>query len=111
MPKLRVHSFAVSLDGYGARPNPDLDNPLGAGAIALHAWGFATNSVRPMYGSDGGTRVIDDNFAARGFTNTGAWIMAPNMFGPIRGPWPDDTWKGWWGDNPPYHSPVFVLTN
>ena len=111
MPKLRVHSFAISLDGYGAGPDQSLDNPLGAGGIALHEWVFATRTFRQMFGRDGGTTGIDDDFAARGFTNIGAWIMGRNMFGPVRGPWPDDTWKGWWGDNPPYHTPVFVLTN
>lgn len=111
MPKLRVQSFSVSLDGYGAGPNQDLENPLGVGGMALHQWVFATRTFRRMFGSDGGTSGIDDAFAARGFANIGAWIMGRNMFGPIRGPWPDDTWKGWWGDDPPYHTPVFILTN
>jgi dihydrofolate reductase len=111
MPKLRVHGFSVSLDGYGAGPNQDLDNPLGVGGMGLHQWAFATRTFCQMFGSDGGTSGIDDEFAARGFANIGAWIMGQNMFGPIRGPWPDDTWKGWWGDDPPYHTPVFVLTN
>ncbi len=111
MPKLRVHSFSISLDGYGAGPNQNLDNPLGAGGEALHEWVFATRTFRRMYGTDVGTTGIDDDFAARGFANIGAWIMGRNMFGPVRGPWPDGTWKGWWGDNPPYHSHVFVLTN
>jgi dihydrofolate reductase len=110
MPKLRVQSFTMSLDGYGAGPNQDLDNPLGVGGVALHEWAFATRTFRQMFGSEGGTSGIDDDFAARGFDNIGAWIMGRNMFGPIRGPWPDDAWKGWWGDNPPYHCPVFVLT-
>lgn len=111
MPKLRVHCFAISLEGYGAGPNQDVDNPLGVGGIALHEWAFATRTFRKMFGQDGGTTGIDDGFAARGFDNIGAWILGRNMFGPIRGPWPDNTWKGWWGDNPPYHTPVFVLTN
>jgi dihydrofolate reductase len=111
MPKLRVHGFSVSLDGYRAGPNQDLDNPLGVGGMGLHQWAFATRTFCQMFGSDGGTSGIDDEFAARGFANIGAWIMGRNMFGPIRGPWPDDTWKGWWGDDPPYHTPVFVLTN
>jgi len=111
MPKLRVQCFSVSLDGYGAGPNQDLDNPLGVGGMGLHQWVLATRTFRRMFGSDGGTSGIDDEFAARGFANIGAWIMGRNMFGPIRGPWPDDTWKGWWGDKPPYHTPVFVLTN
>ena len=110
MPKLRVQSFTISLDGYGAGPNQDLDNPLGAGGVALHEWALATRTFRQMFGSEGGATGIDDDFAARGFDNIGAWIMGRNMFGPVRGPWPDDTWKGWWGDNPPYHCPVFVLT-
>jgi len=111
MSKLRVQSFSVSLDGYGAGPNQDLENPLGVGGMALHQWAFATRTFRRMFGSDGGTSGIDDEFAARGFANIGAWILGRNMFGPIRGPWPDDAWKGWWGDSPPYHTPVFVLTN
>jgi dihydrofolate reductase len=111
MPKLRVHCFAVSLDGYGAGPGQDLDNPLGVGGVALHDWAFATRTFRQMFRSEGGTTGIDNDFAARGFTNIGAWIMGRNMFGPMRGSWPDDTWKGWWGENPPYHTPVFVLTN
>ena len=111
MPKLRVHGFSISIDGYSAGPNQDLDNPLGVGGIALHDWALATRTFRKMFGMDGGTTGIDDDFAARGFDNIGAWIMGRNMFGPIRGPWPDDAWKGWWGDDPPYHTPVFVLTN
>ena len=111
MPKLRVHSFAISLDGFGAGPNQDRDNPLGVGGMALHEWVFATRTFRRMHGNDGGTTGVDDDFAARGFSNIGAWIIGRNMFGPVRGPWPDDSWKGWWGDNPPYHTPVFVLTH
>lgn len=111
MPKLRVHSFAVSLDGYGAGPDQDLDNPLGVGGGALHEWVLATRTFQRMIGDDGGATGIDDDFVARGFDNIGAWIMGRNMFGPIRGPWPDENWVGWWGDNPPYHVPVFVLTN
>ena len=111
MPKLRVHCFAISLDGYGAGPNQDLDNPLGVGGLKLHEWVFPTRTFRQMHGDDGGTTGIDDDFAARGLNNIGAWIIGRNMFGPVRGPWPDNNWKGWWGDNPPYHTPVFVLTN
>ncbi|MGH6948982.1 MAG: dihydrofolate reductase family protein [Kiloniellales bacterium] len=111
MAKLRVHAFTISLDGYGAGPNQDLENPLGVGGVALHEWAFATRTFRRMFGNDGGTTGIDDGFAARGFADIGACIMGRNMFGPVRGPWPDDAWKGWWGDNPPYHTPVFVLTN
>lgn len=106
-----MNSFSISLDGYGAGPNQDLDNPLGVGGGALHEWVLATRTIRRMFGSDGGTTGVDEDFAARGFANVGAWILGRNMFGPIRGPWPDDTWKGWWGDNPPYHTPVFVLTH
>ena len=111
MPKLRVHAFTLSLDGYGAGPNQDLDNPLGVGGRALHQWVFPTRTFQKMFGKEDGTTGLDDAFAARGFENIGAWILGRNMFGPIRGHWPDDTWKGWWGDNPPYHTPVFVLTN
>jgi dihydrofolate reductase len=111
MTKLRVHCFAISIDGYGAGPGQDLANPLGVGGIALHEWAFATRTFKRMFGSEGGTTGVDDDFAAQGFANIGAWILGRNMFGPIRGSWPDDTWKGWWGDNPPYHTPVFVLTH
>jgi dihydrofolate reductase len=111
MPKLRLHSFSISLDGYGAGPDQDLNNPLGVGGMALHEWSFATHTFRQMFGNEGGATGVDDDFAARGFVNIGAWILGRNMFGPVRGPWPDDTWKGWWGNNPPYHTPVFVLSN
>lgn len=111
MPKLRVHAFTLSLDGYGAGPNQDLDNPLGVGGGALHQWVLPTRTFQKMFGKEDGTTGLDDAFAARGFENIGAWILGRNMFGPIRGHWSDDTWKGWWGDNPPYHTPVFVLTN
>jgi dihydrofolate reductase len=111
MSKLVVRCFGVSLDGFGAGPNQSLENPLGAGGLSLHQWMFETRTFRKMNGSDGGETGTDDDFVARGFENIGAWIMGRNMFGPIRGPWPDDSWKGWWGDNPPYHTPVFVLTN
>lgn len=110
MAKLRVHSFAVSLEGYGAGPEQSIDHPLGVGGMALHEWAFATRTFRQMLGSDGGATGVDDDFVARGFENIGAWILGRNMFGPIRGPWPDEDWKGWWGDNPPFHTPVFVLT-
>jgi dihydrofolate reductase len=111
MPKLRVHNFSISLDGYGAGPNQDLANPLGVGGEALHGWFVTTRTFRQMMGKDDGTTGIDNDFAARGFKNVGAFIIGRNMFAPSRGPWPDDGWKGWWGDNPPYHVPVFVLTN
>ncbi len=111
MSRLRVHSFAISLDGYGAGPNQDLNNPLGVGGMALHEWVFGTRTFRQMVGKEGGATGTDDDFVARGFEQIGAWILGRNMFGPIRGPWPDDSWKGWWGENPPYHTPVFVLTH
>jgi dihydrofolate reductase len=110
MAKLRVHAFAISLDGYGAGPNQSLENPLGVGGEALHEWFFPTRTFRQMLGKDDGVTDVHDGFAARGFANVGASILGRNMFGPVRGPWPDDSWKGWWGANPPYHSPVFVLT-
>lgn len=110
-PKLRVHAFAISIDGYGAGPDQSLANPLGVGGMALHEWAFATRTFRQMFGQEGGTTGTDDRFAARGFRDIGAWILGRNMFGPIRGPWPDESWRGWWGDNPPYHVPVFVLTH
>ena len=111
MPKLRVCSFSVSLDGYGAGPKQSLDNPLGVGGEALHEWVFPTRTFRKMSGQDDGSTGVDDDFAARGFANIGAWIMGRNMFGPVRGAWPDESWKGWWGDNPPYHCDAFVLTH
>jgi dihydrofolate reductase len=111
MPKLRVHAFSVSIDGYGAGPNQSLENPLGTGGLALHDWVFPTRTFQLMHGKESGARGIDDDFAARGFENIGAWIIGRNMFGPVRGPWPDETWKGWWGENPPYRTPVFVLTH
>jgi dihydrofolate reductase len=111
MSKLRVHGYSVSLDGFGAGPNQSLENPQGAGALALHEWAFATRTFRRMFGQDGGSTGIDDQFAARGFENIGAWILGRNMFAPSRGAWTDDGWRGWWGDNPPYHCPVFVLTH
>jgi dihydrofolate reductase len=110
MSKLRVHGFAISLDGYGAGPDQSLENPLGVGGLALHEWTLATRTFRKMFGQEGGTTGLDDTFVLRGFENVGAWIMGRNMFGPVRGDWFDDSWKGWWGDNPPYHCPVFVLT-
>ena len=110
MSRLRVSSFTISLDGYGAGPDQSLDKPLGAGAEPLHDWMRQTRTFRTIIGQDGGSTDIDDAFAARGFDKIGAWILGRNMFGPIRGDWPDDKWKGWWGDNPPYHCPVFVLT-
>lgn len=111
MPKLRIHNVALSLDGYGAGPGQGLDNPLGVGGIGLHQWALGTRTFQRMFGNDGGATGIDDDFIARGLDNVGAWILGRNMFGPVRGPWPDADWKGWWGDNPPYHTDVFVLTH
>ena len=111
MPKLRVAAFSVSLDGYGAGPDQSLDNPLGVGGKTLHEWAFATKTFRTMFGQDGGSSGVDNDFAVRSFENVGSWILGRNMFGPIRGPWPDDAWKGWWGDTPPYHCDVYVLTH
>ena len=111
MTKLRVNCFSVSIDGYGAGPGQNLDNPMGVGGMQLHEWVLPTRTFQAMFGNDGGTSGIDDDFAARGMEGLGAWILGRNMFGPVRGPWMDDAWKGWWGDNPPYHTPVFVLTH
>jgi dihydrofolate reductase len=115
MTRLRVQSFAVSLDGFGAGPDQDLDHPLGVGGPRLMEWFFATSVWRRMvgHGNDGagGETGVDNAMAERGFENVGAWILGRNMFGPVRGPWPDESWKGWWGEEPPYHTPVFVLTH
>jgi len=111
MPRLRVHCFSVSVDGFAAGPNQSLQNPVGVGGHALHAWLVATRTFHAMLGKEGGASGIENDFAARGFENIGAWILGRNMFGPIRGPWPDEAWKGWWGATPPYHTPVFVLTH
>jgi dihydrofolate reductase len=112
MSKLRVESFTISLDGFGAGPDQELANPLGVGGGALHSWAISTRTFQSkLFGSAGGQGGIDDDFAARGFSNMGAWILGRNMFGPVRGPWPDERWRGWWGDNPVYHVPVFVLTH
>jgi dihydrofolate reductase len=107
---LRVHAFSISLDGFGAGPRQDAEHPLGVGGIALHEWVVPTRTFRQMDGDEGGSTGVDDEFAARGFQGIGAWILGRNMFGPIRGPWPDESWRGWWGENPPYHTPAFVLT-
>jgi dihydrofolate reductase len=111
MPKLRVQSFAISLDGYGAGPDQDLEHPLGVNGPELMEWFFPTRVWREMQGQDGGETGVDNEMAKRGFAGFGAWILGRNMFGPIRGPWPDLEWKGWWGEEPPYHTPVFVLTH
>ncbi|TLD70512.1 dihydrofolate reductase [Phragmitibacter flavus] len=112
MTKVRVESFSISIDGFGAGPEQSLENPLGVGGTALHEWAFATRTFQTqLFGNQGGEIGIDDDFAARGFHHVGAWILGRNMFGPVRGPWLDESWRGWWGDNPVYHTPVFVLTN
>jgi dihydrofolate reductase len=111
MAKLRVHNIAVSVDGYAAGPNQGIDDPLGVGGPGLHEWIFKTRYGRRMIGEEGGDEGLDDQFLARGDVGIGATIMGRNMFGPIRGPWADEKWKGWWGDNPPYHHQVFVLTH
>ena len=111
MTRLRVSSFAVSLDGYGAGPRQDLEHPLGVGGEALMEWFFSTRTWRQMHGQADGETGVDDQMAVQGMSGIGAWILGRNMFGPIRGPWPDDSWKGWWGPEPPYHTPVFVLTH
>ena len=111
MSKLRVHTFSISIDGYGAGPNQDLEHPLGVGGPELFDWFFHTRTWQRMHGNQDGETGADDHVAAQGFDGIGAWILGRNMFGPIRGPWPDDEWKGWWGDEPPYHTPVFVLTH
>jgi dihydrofolate reductase len=109
--RLIVSSFGLSIDGFGAGPEQSLDNPLGVGGPGLMEWAFTTRTFQRMHGGSGGSTGVDEDFAARGFANVGAWILGRNMFGPVRGPWPDDEWKGWWGANPPYHVPVFVLTH
>jgi dihydrofolate reductase len=110
--KIKVHGFAISLDGYSAGPNQDLQNPLGVGGPAIFEWFFPTRVFQRMHGnSDTGETGVDNQIAERGFENMGAWILGRNMFGPVRGPWPDESWKGWWGDEPPYHVPAFVLTH
>lgn len=112
MPRVRINCFSVSADGFGAGPAQSLENPLGVGGMALHEWVFPTRHFQQTHGGGGdGTTGVDDEFAAAGMANLGAWILGRNMFGPVRGPWPDDEWKGWWGPNPPYHVPVFVLTH
>jgi dihydrofolate reductase len=108
--KIKVAAFTVSIDGYGAGPDQNLEHPLGRGAETMHEWMVPTRTFQALYGKDG-TTGTDDDFAARSFENLGAWIMGRNMFGPVRGAWPDESWRGWWGETPPYHVPVFVLTH
>ena len=111
MSKVRVLSFALSLDGYAAGPNQDLQHPLGVNGPELMEWFFQTRAWRRMHGQEGGETGIDNRMAEQGFGGIGAWILGRNMFGPVRGPWADESWKGWWGDEPPYHTSVFVLTH
>src|SRR5512135_3173622 len=111
MSRVVVRSFSVSIDGYGAGPGQDLQNPLGVGGPELFDWVFHTRTWKRMHGMDDGETGVDDDIAAKAFDGIGAWILGRNMFGPVRGPWPDESWKGWWGDEPPYHTPVFVLTH
>lgn len=108
---LVVRSFAMSIDGYSAGPSQDLQNPLGVNGPELMEWFFHTRTWRKMQGQSGGETGVDNTIAEQGFGRIGAWILGRNMFGPVRGPWPDDTWRGWWGENPPYHVPTFVLTH
>lgn len=111
MTRVRVGGYAVSQDGYGAGPAQSLQHPLGVGGESLHEWAFDTRTIHRLFGKEGGRTGVDDDFLARSHENLGAWILGRNMFAPSRGPWPDDDWKGWWGPNPPYHTPVFVLTH
>jgi len=111
MAKVRVAAFSISVDGFGAGPRQDLQNPLGVRGPEIFSWFFPTETFKKMNGQSGGNRGVDNDMALRSFENVGAWILGRNMFGPVRGPWPDDSWKGWWGDEPPYHVPVFVLTH
>ncbi|HVH57348.1 MAG TPA: hypothetical protein VM791_13900 [Vicinamibacterales bacterium] len=111
MSRVRVHALTISLDRYGAGPKQDVDNPLGKRGSTLHQWFYPTRTFQQMFGKETGTTGVDDDYAARGFDNIGGWMMGRNIFTPQRGPWPDDSWRGWCGDNPPYHVPVFVLTS
>jgi dihydrofolate reductase len=111
MAKVRVSAFTMSIDGFGAGPDQSLENPLGVGGTGLPQWFFPTKTFNSMFGNGEGTTGFDNDLAAKSLENIGAWIMGRNMFGPVRGPWPDMAWKGWWGPNPPYHVPVFVLTH
>ena len=111
MSKVRVAAFSISIDGFGAGPRQDLNNPLGVRGFELHPWFTDTEVFRGIHGHSGGRQGVDNDFARASFENVGAWILGRNMFGPVRGPWIDDSWRGWWGENPPYHTPVFVLTH
>ena len=111
MPKVRVSSFAISVDGFSAGPRQDLQNPLGERGMELMQWFFQTQAWRSTHGQSGGESGVDDRIAGEAMAGLGAWILGRNMFGPVRGPWPDESWRGWWGEEPPYHTPVFVLTH
>lgn len=111
MTRFRVNAFGISADGFGTGVEQSLENPMGAGGMQVHGWAFETKTFRAMHGGEGGSTGVDEEFAARSFENVGAWILGRNMFGPVRGGWGDESWKGWWGDEPPYHVPVFVLTH
>ncbi len=111
MPKVRAAGFSVSIDGFGAGPRQSLENPLGERGRELHEWAFGTRTFQSMFGKDGGSEGVDEDFAKRAMDGFGAFILGRNMFGPSRGPWTDDDWKGWWGPNPPYHAPTFILTH
>lgn len=111
MTRFRVNAFGISMDGFGAGAEQSLENPMGLGGLAMHGWAFETKTFRAMHGGEGGSTGVDEDFAAASFENVGAWILGRNMFGPVRGSWGDESWKGWWGDEPPYHVPVFVLTH
>jgi dihydrofolate reductase len=111
MSKVRVAAFSISLDGFGAGPRQDINNPLGVRGFELHKWVQDTEMFKKMRGQSGGCKGVDHDLAVQSFENVGSWILGRNMFGPVRGAWKDDSWKGWWGDNPPYHTPVFVLTH
>jgi dihydrofolate reductase len=110
MAKVRVAGFSLSIDGFGAGPEQSVNDPLGKRGMELHQWMFGTRMFQSMIGNEGGSTGVDNDYAARGMSGFGAFILGRNMFGPIRGDWPDDAWKGWWGDNPPYHAPTFILT-
>jgi len=111
MSQVKVAAFGVSMDGFAAGPNQSLENPVGVRGTEMMGWFFPTKAFNEMQGQGGGTTGVDNQFAERSFANVGAWILGRNMFGPIRGPWPDESWKGWWGTNPPYHVPTFILTH
>jgi dihydrofolate reductase len=111
MGKVHVSAFSITLDGFSAGPDQSLENPLGVGGPEMMEWMFPTKMFAEMQGKDGGETGVDNDFAMKSMTGNGAWILGRNMFGPVRGPWPDDEWKGWWGEEPPYHVPTFVLTH